>query len=574
MKKIIVSIICFVLLATHVTGAFAHKANEVYAKHGMVSSAHELASKAGVEIMQKGGNAIDAAVGTVLALNVVEFMCSGIGGGGYMTIRFADTGETICLDYREQAPASATKDMFASEQSKKEKWTIHGGKSIGVPGLVMGLEYALERYGTMSFLEVAQPAIRLATEGFALDPYLAEVIVDNYDRLKKYNSPDDIAFIVDDFPVVAGGILKQPALAKAFKYIGILGARAAFYDGPLGAAICEAVNKNGGNMTMDDLRNYKMMIRTPVHGTYRGYQIYSMPPSSSGGTHIIQLLNIMENFDVKGLGSNNPDLIHKFCEATKLVFADRSKYMADPEFTELPLKGLQSKEYAKYLASKISNRVATDVKADNPWKYEGKESKNAYDAGLGGERMSTSSVSVVDQKGNIVTTTNTINYSKFMGATVIAPGFGFLLNDQMDDFSQNPESVNAPEPGKRPLSSMSPGFILDPEGRAFMSIGSAGGTRIITAIAQTIMNVIDHGMEMDAAIEACRFHNQKDKLIRCDLNRCDKSVLDALEKMGYELQLEEGAGILGTTQAILFDHAKGQMNGGADSRRLGVPVGF
>lgn len=569
MKKAARLFLALIFIAATAVSSMAATANEVYAKHGMVSAANELASKAGVEIMQKGGNAIDAAVATALALNVVEFNASGIGGGGFMTIRDAKTGKTICLDYRETAPQSATKEMYASDASKKAKESIYGGKSVGVPGWLKGMTYALDKYGTMKFKDVAAPAIRLAEEGFVVAPMQNEIITDNYETLAKF-SGTNLPYFEDDLPIAAGKVLKQPALGKLFRLIGEKGPDV-FYKGEVADAVVRAVERTGGKLTKEDLAGYKMFERTPITGSYRGYQIYSMPPSSSGGTHIVQLLNIMENFDVKAMKPGSAKFAHVWAEATKLAFADRGKYMADTAFVKVPLNGLQSKAYAKTQAAKIDmKKVNANAEAGDPWKYD-KGTASAYIAGLGSERQSTSSFSVVDQNGNIVTSTNTINY--FCGSSVYVPEYGFLLNDEMDDFSQDPKSVNAPEPGKRPLSSMSPTIVLDPSGRAFMSIGAAGATRIITAVSQIIMNVIDFGMEMDEAIEQTRFHNQSGTLLRVDQGRTQDTTMALLGMEGYKIE-EVGPGTLGTAQGILFDHAKGRMNGGADSRRLGVPVGF
>jgi len=570
MKKTVMAFlsILFIAATAAVSGAsvFYH---EVYATSGMVSAANELASKAGVEIMMKGGNAVDAAVATALALNVVEFNASGVGGGGFMTIRLAKTGEIVCLDYRETAPQSATKDMYASEKSKKEELSIYGGKAVAVPGWLKGMTYALKKYGTMSFSEVAAPAIRLAEEGFVLVPMQKDIIGESYETLVKFNGTD-LPYFENELPMEAGRTLKQPALAKLFRLIAKKGPDV-FYKGEVADAIVKAVNRAGGDLTKKDLMNYKMYDRAPIMGTYRGYKIYSMPPSSSGGTHIVQLLNIMENFNVKGMGAGSPEFAHAWAEATKLAFADRSKYMADTAFVKIPLNGLQSKEYAKTLAAKIDmKKIAEKVEAGDPWKYD-KPGKTAYIAGSGSERQSTSSFSVVDQNGNIVTSTNTINY--FCGSSVYVPEYGFLLNDEMDDFSQDPASVNAPEPGKRPLSSMSPTIVLDPSGNPFMSIGAAGATRIITAVSQIIMNVIDHNMSMDEAIEQGRFHNQSGVLLRVDEGRMIEATLKTLAAEGYKIE-QVGPGTLGTAQGILIDKAKGRMDGGADSRRLGVPVGF
>lgn len=557
------------LMAAVCAGAAENKPEDVYAAHGMVSSAHELASKAGVEIMQKGGNAIDAAVATAMALNVVEFNASGIGGGGYMTIRFAKTGETVCLDYREQAPASATKDLFASDQAKKEKWSVEGGKAIGVPGWIKGMEYALKKYGTMTLAQVAVPAIRLAEEGFVIAPMQHGIISDYYTRIMKYNKPAAVAYFQDDLPIEAGKVMKQPELARTFKLVAAHGSDV-FYKGEIGEAVCKAVNAAGGKMTMEDLDKYKLHVRVPAQGTYRGYKIFSMPPSSSGGTHIIELLNIMECFDVKKMGHNSPAFAHAFAEASKLIFADRIKFMSDPDFNKLPLKGLQSKEYARARAAEITKTPLKKAAPGDPWKYDDTVQKTSYLGGMGSERQSTSSFSVVDQQGNIVTSTNTINY--FCGSGVMVPGYGFMLNNEMDDFSNNPASVNAPEPGKRPLSSMSPTIVLDPQGNAFMSIGSAGSARIITAISQIIMNVIDHGMTMDEAIEKRRIHCQTDLVMKVDYDP-DKALVDSYQAMGYKVEAA-APGYNGTAQGILFDQKNKRMDGGADGRRLGVPIGF
>lgn len=570
-KKMAMAFVSLLVLTSTAQAAETVAPGDVYAKQGMVSSAHELASKAGVEVLKKGGNAVDAAVATALALNVVEFNASGIGGGGFMTIRFARTGEVVCLDYREMAPASSTKDLFNSEQSGKERWSIDGGKSVGVPGWITGMYYALEKYGTLSFAEVAAPAIRLAEGGFELHTMQNGVITDNFDRLSKYNDPGQVPYFSDGLPLAAGEILKQPNLGKLFRLIAENGPKA-FYEGPVAEAMVRAVNSNGGAMTLDDLKNYKMEIRTPVTGTYRGYKIYSMPPSSSGGAHLVQLLNIMELFPVAQYGHNSPQVAHIFAEACKMIFADRTAYMADTAFTRVPLDGLTAKEYAKTLAANINLSAAgQEFSAGDPWKFQ-REQKTSDVRGLGAERISTSSLSTVDADGNIVASTNTINY--FCGSGVLVPEYGFLLNDEMDDFSSNPNSVNAPEPGKRPLSSMSPTIVLDPRGRPYMSIGAAGATRIFTSIAQIIMNTVDHGMTMGEAIQAPRIHNQlsggKAGKLMVE-QHIDESLINWLTLRGHDIQRDAH---IGTAQGILFNDDKGIINGGADHRRLGVPVGY
>lgn len=571
MRKALIGILVVALMGCSVA-AFAGEAKEVYAEKGMVSSAHELASKAGVEILQQGGNAIDAAMATMLALNVVESNASGIGGGGFTTIRFAKTGEVVEFDYREVAPLSATKDMYASEASKKAKESILGGKAVGVPGIVKGIFTMLDKYGTMTFAEVAAPAIRLAEEGFAVHPMQKQIVTDEFEKLSKY-SPNTV-WLPGGLPPEADVVLKQPELAKAFRLLASDGPDA-FYNGPIGEAMIAAVNKNGGAMTMQDLKNYALIEQKPVHGTYRGYSIYSTPPASSGGTHIVQLLNIMENFPVASWKHNSPEYLHTLAEGMKLVFADRQKYMADTAFVNVPLQGLASKAYARELAGKIkAYEVMKEVPAGDPWPFDG-ENKKAFIGGGGDVHMSTSSFSVVDADGNIVASTNTVNY--FFGSGVIVPEYGFVLNNEMDDFAQNPESVNAPEPGKRPLSSMSPTIVLDPEGRPFMTIGAAGAMRIITAVSQIVMNVVDFGMSMDEAIEQPRIFNpagggKAGKLLIEE--GISPNTVSYLTLRGHDLEVRPFGGYFGTAQGIRFDWKKNRINGGADSRRLGVPVGY
>jgi gamma-glutamyltranspeptidase/glutathione hydrolase len=574
MKKFLLAIGVVVMVTVMAVGAFAQEpiVNDVFAKRGMVSSAHELASKAGVEVLQKGGNAIDAAIATALALNVVEPNASGMGGGGFMVIRFAKTGEVVELDYRETAPASSTKDMFASEKAKQEKWSQLGGKASGVPGYVLGMWNALERYGTMTWAEVAEPAIRLAEEGFTVVEMQTGIIADNLEKLHAYNDPAQVPFFKDGLPVEAGTVLKQPNLARAFRLIGEQGPKA-FYEGPIGEAFVRAINANGGEMTMADLKNYKMETREPVSGTYRGYHIYSTPPASSGGTHIVQLLNIMENFPVADWGHNNPKYLHYLGEAMKLVFADRAAYMADSAFVDVPLKGLTSKEYAKNLAAKIRpHRVMLDVEADDPWPFQ-QGAAITLVAGTDDSHISTSHFSVADAEGNIVASTNTVNY--FFGSGVIVPEWGIVANNQMDDFSSDPASVNAPEPGKRPLSSMSPSIVLDPDGKPFMTIGAAGAWRIITSVSQIIMNVVDFGMTMDEAIEQPRIFTYasggKAGPFRIE-DAMDPVTVEFLKIRGHNVEVQPRGGYFGTAQGILFT-GEG-LNGGADSRRLGVPVGY
>ena len=553
-----------------------NKPLDVYAKNGMVSAAHFLASQAGMEIMARGGNAIDAAAATALALHVVEPYNIGMGGGGFITVRFAKTGEIVFLDFREIAPASATKDMYASEQAKKENWSSVGGKAAGVPGWVKGWFYALEKYGTMTFEQVVQPAIRLAENGYVWTDGQNETILEgnNFEEMTNLNGDGKhVPYLDEDgLPIQPGAIVKHPGLAKAFRLLAKDGPDA-FYKGPIGAAFLKAVNGAGGNMTQADLDKVEVRVRKPVEGTYRGYRIYSSPPPSSGGAHIVQLLNVMENFEISKWKQNDPQLIDLWGQAQRQVFADRDKYMADTAFAKVPLEGITSKEYAKTMLPKVQLEKFPAVgEPGDPWQFEKTEKKSAgiYAPGVGPEHHSTTHFSTVDVEGNIVAATNTINY--WFGAKVIDPEFQILVNNQMDDFSQDPQSVNAPEPGKIPLSSMSPTIVLDPDGKPFMTVGGAGGRMILTEVAMVISNVIDHRMTMSEAIEAPRIWNDMEDETILEATVGEKAI-EYLKNKGYVLNI--GETYHGVVQGILFDHAYEQMDAAADQRTgTGLPAGF
>lgn len=569
-----------IILTVTVCTAFAapvptvqNKPLDIYAKNGMVSSAHFLASQAGLEIMAKGGNAIDAAAATALALHVVEPYNIGIGGGGFITVRFAKTGEVVFLDFREVAPASARKDMYASEHAKKENWSSVGGKAAGVPGWVKGWFYALGKYGTMSFEEVAQPAIRLAEGGYEWTEAQAAILLEGSTFAELTNLNGDgahVPYFADGLPISSGTIIKHPGLAKAFKLLAKEGPKA-FYEGPIGEAFVKAVNNTGGNMTMQDLANYEIKVRKPIEGTYRGYKIYSSPPPSSGGTHVIQLLNFMENFEPAKYRVNDPEMLHLWGQAERMVFADRDKYMADTGFAQVPLAGLTSKEYAKTMIKNLTpHKLPETGKAGDPWKFEKNTVVSSGKPGVGNEHFSTTHFSTVDVSGNIVAATNTINY--WFGSRVIVPEYQILVNNQMDDFSMDPENVNAPEPGKRPLSSMSPSIILDPLGRPFMTLGAAGARKILTTAAQVIVNVIDRGMTMSEAIESPRIWTDMsgETILEATVGQ---DTIDALAKKGYKLNVKET--YHGVCQGIIFNNEKKQMNAAADQRiGTGLPAGF
>ncbi len=549
------------------------KPHDVYAKNGMVSAAHELASKAGIEIMKRGGNAIDAAAATAFALNVVEPYNIGMGGGGFVTVRFAKTGEVQYVDFREVAPASARKDMYASDQAKKEGWSARGGKSAGVPGFVAGWFFILEKYGTMPFAEVVKPALKLAEDGYVWTEGQTGTLQGSYYE-DLYNLNDegrDVPYFEEGLPRRAGTVVKHPGLAKAFRLLAKDGAKA-FYNGPIGEALVKAVNDHGGNMTMQDLANFKVVVKKPVEGTYRGYRIYSSAPPSSGGAHVIQLLNFMENFEVGKMKQASPELFDMWGKAERMVFADRDRYMADTAFVDVPLEGITSKAYAKEMFKRfdINAKLPKLEKPGDPWKFDKTNKKSSHIGDTGPEHFSTTHFSTVDKEGNIVAATNTINY--WFGSKVMVPGYQIFVNNQMDDFSSNPNSVNAPEPGKKPLSSMSPTIILDPQGRSFMTLGAAGSRMILTIVAQVISNVIDHKMTMSEAIEAPRIWTDMEGETILEAT-AGHEVIDALRKKGYELNTEET--YHGVCQGIIFDHEKNIMDAGADQRTgTGMPEGF
>lgn len=552
-----------VAIAVSATAAFGspHDPKDVTASKGMVAAASKLAAEAGAEILKKGGNAVDAAVATGLALNVVESNASGIGGGGFMVVRLADTGKVIAIDYREEAPGASTKDMYASEKAKAEKLSVYGPLAVGVPGTLAGYQMALDQYGTMTLAEVLQPAIRLAEEGFELSPTVAKAVENNFENLSKFTPEKANPFLMDGLPLEAGQKVTQPNLAKAFRLLAKEGI-GAFYNGPIGHSMVDNIQKQGGIMTANDLQRYKPVLRVPAEGTYRGYKIYSMSPPSSGGITLVESLNILENFPLSDWGHNSPKTIHYMTEAFKMAFSDRGNFLGDPSFLNIPFEMLESKKYAKMLADRIDDgKAMQEVPATDP----------SVD-----EHWSTTHFSVADAAGNIVAVTQTVNY--FFGSCLIDPEYGFVYNNEMDDFSSNPESVNSPEPGKRPLSSMSPTIVLDPDGKPFMSVGTPGAWRIITSVAQIMSNVIDFGMSMDEAIEAPRFTARvigtKPDALQLE-SRIPESTVEALKLRGHEIKVRGDYDLyFGGAQGILFDSGKGLLIGGADSRRDGDVVGY
>jgi gamma-glutamyltranspeptidase/glutathione hydrolase len=525
---------------------------DVISTRAIVSSAHLAASQAGLEIIKKGGNAVDAAVAAAFALSLAEPNASGLGGGGFMLIKMADEYEPVMIDYREAAPQKATPDYYYSDPDFNAK-AYQGPSAVGVPGMVAGLTLALEKYGTMNLAEVLEPAIRLAREGITVSPKLQGMILDNLEKIQKYPAAAAI-YLPDGLPPEPESVLKNESLALVLERIAREGP-AVFYEGDIGRAIAAEIQRLGGIMEMDDLKNYQPKLRRPISGTYHGYKIYSSAPPG-GGTHLIELLNILEGFDPKSLGAQSDRLIHILAEAMKMVFADQSRNSGDPDYSKIPVDILTDKAYAGQLRERIKEGLARfDYK---PLSVVNPESE------------STSHLSVVDEHGNAVALTQSIN--SFFGTGIVVPDTGILLNNHMADFDSKPGGPNSVGPGKRPASSIAPTIVLK-DGRPFLIIGSPGATRIISALAQIIINIVDFGFGLDEAIEAPRAHCLS-KTLAVE-GRIPSAVVETLKSWGHNLKVySDWDNYFGGAQGILIDPKTKRLYGAADSRRDGVAVGF
>ena len=532
----------------------------VYGANGMVASQEAQATRIGLEILQRGGNAIDAAVAVGFALAVTLPRAGNLGGGGFMMIHHAESGETVALDYREKAPAAAHRDLYLDEagevDKQKARFSYH---SVGVPGSVAGLALALERFGSMTLAQVLAPAIRLAADGIVVTPDLAGSLRARQERLSAWPATKAIFFKPDGRSYGAGERLVQADLAWSLGLIAEEGP-SAFYDGEIGALIAEDMAANGGLVTEEDLAAYEAVIRAPARGSYRGYEIASMPPPSSGGVHLVQILNILEGFPIGEMGHNGAETIHHMAEAMKLAYADRSEYLGDPDFAVVPIKGLTAKAYADQLRQLIDPaeaRPAEAIRPGQPQPYESNE---------------TTHFSVMDKAGNVVSNTYTINFS--YGTGIVAAGTGILLNNEMDDFSSKPGvpnaygliggAANAIEAGKRPLSSMTPTIVFR-DGEPWLATGSPGGSRIITTTLQVIMNMIDHGMNIAAATAAPRVHHQwLPDALRVEQG-LSPDTLTLLEMKGHAIEVKNA---MGSTQSI--QRTDQGFYGASDPRRPGA----
>src|SRR5215217_3158840 len=477
----------------------------VLAKNGMVASQEKRATRVGVEILKAGGNAVDAAVAVGFALAVTPPQAGNIGGGGFMLVHLSSRNETIAIDYRETAPAAMTRDVFLDDRGEADPAKSRDSAlGVGVPGTVAGLALAHEKYGSGKFTlaQLIAPAIKLAREGFAVDDDLADTLPRAQLRLVRWPASAKIFLKPDGAALGRGQRLVQSDLAASLETIAANGPHA-FYEGPLAEKLVTGVRQHGGIITLDDLKNYRAIERAPVRGNYRGYAIASMPPPSSGGVHLIEMLNILEGFSLRETGAESAATLHLMIEAMKPAYADRAEFLGDPAFTKVPLAGLTSKRYAAELRQQIDTeraRPSKEIRAGNPAPSEGDN---------------TTHFSVVDSQGNAVANTYTLNFSYGLG--LVAEGTGILLNNELDDFAAKPGApnayglvggdANAPGPGKRPLSSMSPTIVFR-DGRVFLVAGTPGGSRIITMVLQIILNVVDHQMNIAEAVAAPRIHHQ------------------------------------------------------------------
>lgn len=545
--------------------SFSESKDPVRGKNGMVVSASELASQVGVEILKKGGNAVDAAVAVGFALAVTYPAAGNIGGGGFMVIHLND-GTNTTIDYREKAPLSATELLYQDSLGNflPEK-SQEGVTSSGVPGSVAGLIYALEKYGTLSLAEVIQPAIDLAKNGFVLEYRLARSFEYEIDSFNKYESSKKI-FTKDGSAFIEGDIFIQNDLANTLELIKKKGVDG-FYSGKTAELIVNQINQQGGYITLEDLKNYKPIERSAISTDYKGYKVITMGPPSGGGVSLLQMLNILENksFEKNEWGSSS--YYHNLIEAMKNSFADRSKHIGDPDFYDVPINWLLSKKYAQELFNNIKNDAipSSEILPGEANSYSESEETTHY--------------SVIDKFGNAVSTTTTINSS--FGSKVVVDGAGFLLNNEMDDFSSKPgepnqfgligSEANKIEPGKRMQSSMSPTIILQ-DNKTFMLIGSPGGSTISTVVLQVILNVLDFGMDVQQAIDMPRIHHQwlPDE-INYERFGLSLDVIQSLQNRGH---IFGGIRTLGRCEGIVVDFENEIFFGATDPRGYGAAIGF
>jgi len=534
----------------------------VRARHGMVVTDEPLATDVGVAVLRNGGNAVDAAVAVGFALAVTHPFAGNIGGGGFMLVRFTD-GRSTFIDFRERAPAKASRDMYLDAQGNPTRDSIDGWRSAGVPGSVRGFELAQSKYGSRKWAELIAPAVELASKGFPLSYKAAETL--RGARNLSGDPESKRVFQKSGMLYDVGDVLLQPELAATLKRIAANGGRE-FYEGETARRLAAEMTQHGGLVTLSDLEHYRAVERTPLRGTYRGLTILAAPLPSSGGIGILQMLGMLEGSGYEKSGPGSAAAIHYTAEVMRRYFADRSQYLGDSDFVKVPVKGLLDPAYLRQRRASIDPDQATPSDQVNPGKPAGREGTE------------TTHYSIVDAAGNAVAVTYTLNNGYGSGITV--PGLGFLLNDEMDDFTSKPNApnlfglvqgeANAIQPGKRPLSAMSPTIVVR-DGKPFLVLGAPGGPRIITAVLQVLLNVIDFHMNIQDAVDAPRFHHQwkPDKLYLEPGISPDTVAL--LEDMGHPVDYSPGL-VLARVNAILRDG--GWLQGAADSRWVGKAAGY
>ncbi len=538
-------------------------------KQGMAVSAHPLASEAGLSVLQQGGNAVDAAAAAALAISVVEPFSAGIGGGGFLLLRRAETGTVQALDFRERAPKRATRDMYLDKQGKvRPRASLDGHLAAGIPGTVAGLYTVHREYGKLPWAAVVAPAIALAENGFPVSSRFTMAVDRRGDAIEQNQAARQV--------FTRGGTLYQPGEVLVQRDLGrtlrkIAQNPQSFYTGDIARAIASDMAKNGGIITLEDLKNYTPIWRNPVCGNFRTYQICAMSPPSSGGVHLLQILNILGNTDLKKLGPKSPDTLHLLAESMRIAYADRAEYLGDPDFVSVPVKALTSKNYAKLRRSQIQMSKAKpsiEVKAVDAKTL----SRFAY------ESPETTHLTVVDKERNVVSLTFTVNGG--FGAGVVAAGTGILLNNEMDDFATAPGvpnlfglvggEANSIAPLKTPLSSMTP-IIVTENGKFRLAAGAPGGSTIITTVLQIVLNLLVYDMNVGEAVSAPRVHHQwlPDRLM-VEKAGFDAATLDDLRRRGHVIRESEG---WGNANAIVLT-SDGWLEGAADRRGEGEARGF
>lgn len=544
---------CFLFIVSFVAADVSARSQQASA--GLVVADSELASQAGMEILKRGGNAVDAAIATALALSVVDQASSGLGGGGFMVIYRAKDKKSFALDFRETAPAASRRELYLKDGKPVPAASLTGPLAVAVPGEAAGLIEVRKKFGTLPLAVLAAPAVKLAAEGFPLDATLRVAIERGVNNLKRFADLGRVYMPNGEMPK-EGELIRQPQLAATIKAIAQQGAEV-FYRGWIAEAIVDMVKKEGGVMTLDDLKNYKAVWREPLVGSYRGRTVITMPPPSSGGVALLQMLNVVEGYKFDEFKHNSAPYLHLLAEAMKHAFADRAEHLGDPDFVHVPVRKLTDKNYAAWVRGRISPDKTYAPTYYGYYNYNG-------------EKGSTTHFSVIDRDGNAVACTQTVN-TRF-GSKLLVPKVGIVLNNEIDDFAIHGDignvyglignQANSLQPNKRPLSSMSPTIVLN-NGRTEIVVGASGGPRIINATFQTILNLIEFKMPVTAAVESARIHHQwmPDRM-GVEAGIAAEPRKD-LEKRGHALRTQSA---LGVVQAITWDGVT--MKGAADSRKV------